>query len=325
MTDHEASERSPSDLEREAERVRADIANTAEHLKDKMSPGQLMDEVVDYFKEGDANQLLSNLKTQVRDNPLALALVGGGLAWLMMGSGTGPSTHRSPAKDQTSPARSMHTQSASMGAHTGTTMRSQSHASSGSTLAKGAEAMRDKGVSVAASVSGAATSATDTMTAKAHDLRDAAGDYMSSASQAGADAGSRIRSTFLDALEREPLVLGALGVAVGAAIGAMIPPTRTEQEYLGDASRQVKKGAETAIAKGVDKAKHVASDVYGAAKAEADRQGLVPGDRPLADKIGDVARSAGNELKSATDKSLDQARDATDQKTDRLSPGEKTT
>jgi hypothetical protein len=81
------SEQSTFKLERDAERVRAEIADTAEHLKDKMSPGQLMDEVVNYFKDGDTNQLLTNLKDQVRDNPLALAMVGSGLAWLMMGSG----------------------------------------------------------------------------------------------------------------------------------------------------------------------------------------------------------------------------------------------
>lgn len=324
MTDQTVSERSSSELEREAERVRADIADTAEHLKDKMSPGQLMDEVVDYFKDGDANQLLSNLKTQVRDNPLALALVGGGLAWLMMGSGS--SSHHSPATGRTPPARSMHAPSNAASADTTSTMRSGSHASSSeSTVAKGAEAIRDRGASVAASIGEAATSATDTMSAKAHDLRDAVGDYVSSASHAGTEAGSHLKSSFLDALEREPLVLGALGVAVGAAIGAMLPPTRAEQEYLGEASRKARDSAEAAIADGVDKAKHVASDVYNAARSEADRQGLVPGDRPFADKIGDVARSAGDELKNATDESLQQARETADRTTDRLSGRDKPT
>lgn len=317
MTDHAASDRSPSELEREAERVRAEIADTAEHLKDKMSPGQLMDEVVDYFKDGDANQLLANFKTQVRDNPLALAMVGGGLAWLMMGSGPAtrpPSASRAPAVPTTPQYRPAAAVDAS------TSLQSGAQSSDRSTMAKGADAVRDKGASVAASIGHSASSAKDSVAATAHDLRDAAGDYMSSASQAGADAGHRLRSTFMDALEREPLVLGALGVAVGAAMGAMLPATRTEQEYLGDLSRKARDTAEAAVEEGLDKAKHVASDVYSAAKAEADRQGLMPGDKPLADKLAEVAKTAGGELKTATDKGLQTAGESADRSTDNLSP-----
>lgn len=320
MIDHAASDRSPSELEREADRVRAEIADTAEHLKDKMSPGQLMDEVVDYLKDGDANQLLSNLKTQVRDNPLALAMVGGGLAWLMMGSG--PATRMSSASHAPAmPTTPQYRPAAAVDAST--SLRSGTQGSDRSAMAKGADAVRDKGASVAASIGHTASSAKDSVAATAHDLRDAAGDYMSSASQAGADAGHRLKSTFMDALEREPLVLGALGVAVGAAIGAMLPATRTEQEYLGDVSRKARDTAEAALEEGLDKAKHVAGDVYSAAKAEADRQGLMPGDKPMADKVAEVAKSAGGELKSATDASLHQGRDTADKATDHLSARDK--
>src|SRR5690606_2996711 len=45
-------------------------------------------------------------------------------------------------------------------------------------------------------------------------------------------AGSRAQRMFSDTLDQEPLILGALGVAVGAAIGAMLPTTRFEEEYV---------------------------------------------------------------------------------------------
>jgi hypothetical protein len=74
---------SPADIERDAERVRAEIANTAEHLKAKVSPGQLMDEVVDYFKAGDANVFVGNLKLGLAHDgfryAVAVALVERGL------------------------------------------------------------------------------------------------------------------------------------------------------------------------------------------------------------------------------------------------------
>ena len=80
MTDKSAAE-----LEKDAEVARAKVANTAESIRDKMSPGQLIDEFAGMFSGGDGQSALSNLKAQVRDNPLALSLIGAGLVWLMVG------------------------------------------------------------------------------------------------------------------------------------------------------------------------------------------------------------------------------------------------
>ena len=74
------SDQSAASLEREANAVRTQVADTAEKLRDKMTPGQMIDEVADYFRNSDGSLALGNLKTQVRDNPLPLALVGAGLA-----------------------------------------------------------------------------------------------------------------------------------------------------------------------------------------------------------------------------------------------------
>ena len=81
------SDQSAASLEREANAVRTQVADTAEKLRDKMTPGQMIDEVADYFRNSDGSLALGNLKTQVRDNPLPLALVGAGLAWLFLGGG----------------------------------------------------------------------------------------------------------------------------------------------------------------------------------------------------------------------------------------------
>ena len=46
--------------------------------------------------------------------------------------------------------------------------------------------------------------------------------------------GRRVRRGFFDTLHEQPLVLGALGLAAGAAIGAALPATEKEDEWLGD-------------------------------------------------------------------------------------------
>ena len=86
----------PAELEREAEAARARLSDTADQIRARMSPGQLMDEVLNQFRGGDGSQMLANLRDQARDNPMALALVGSGLAWLMMGSGPQTQIGRRP-------------------------------------------------------------------------------------------------------------------------------------------------------------------------------------------------------------------------------------
>lgn len=345
-------EKSSSSLERDAERVRADIANTADHLKAKMSPGQLMDEVVDYFKDGDVNQMVANIKHQVRDNPLALALVGGGLAWLMMGSGTQHAGSGASGRPRGSASTAVAPVTTSFAANGGVSTNEGGSASLspapaerstsgkkslgvGSALGAGASSMKDSAGSAAgkvgdaasagaAKVSDAVGSVADTASTAMHDMRDSASEHLADVSKAGAEMGERIKSTFLDALDREPLVVGALGVAVGAAIGAMMPVTPTERENLGEASMKMREEAESALSDGMEKAKGVASEVYATAREEADRQGLTAGGKPLAEKVADVSKAVGAKAKQAATRTMDDAERSVDRATDGLKPARQT-
>ena len=69
-------------IEREVEATRANLEETVEALKDKLSLGQIVDEAARYFDDTGGSRLVSNLGAQVRDNPLPLLLVGVGLASL---------------------------------------------------------------------------------------------------------------------------------------------------------------------------------------------------------------------------------------------------
>ena len=105
--------------------------------------------------------------------------------------------------------------------------------------------------------------------------------------------GHQARDTFFDVLEREPLVIGAIGLAVGAAIGAFLPATEIEREHLGPTGEALKEKADALVDRGMAKAKEAAAEVYETARDEADRQGLLPGDKPVAGKVDAVVRAVG--------------------------------
>jgi hypothetical protein len=85
--------------------------------------------------------------------------------------------------------------------------------------------------------------------------------------------GQRMRRGFFDTLHEQPLVLGALGLAIGAAIGAALPTTEREDEWLGDARDRLKDRASRLTREQLERARGAGRAAYEAAIEEADRQG----------------------------------------------------
>src|SRR5215469_9954784 len=74
-------------LEREAEARRAQLAETFEELRGRVTPGRVVDRLVDYARDSGGADFFRNLRDQTVANPLALGIVGAGLAWLMLSNG----------------------------------------------------------------------------------------------------------------------------------------------------------------------------------------------------------------------------------------------
>ena len=51
-----------------------------------MTPGQVIDQLIDYAREGPAAGFGRNFAREIRENPLPLVLIGIGIAWLMVAS-----------------------------------------------------------------------------------------------------------------------------------------------------------------------------------------------------------------------------------------------
>lgn len=81
----------------------------------------------------------------------------------------------------------------------------------------------------------------------------------------GAGGGSATRSGFTEFMRQRPLLVVGAGVAVGMALGALLPWSRMEDELLGDQAEKLKDGARELASDGYEKAKSVAQRGYRAA------------------------------------------------------------
>jgi len=94
-------------LEREAEARRLELARTFDELRARATPAQMFNQAVNIASDSGGADLVRNLRVQAGNNPLALGLVGAGLAWLMMSGreppqrrhGYGPARSYDPAYD----------------------------------------------------------------------------------------------------------------------------------------------------------------------------------------------------------------------------------
>jgi hypothetical protein len=77
--------KSSADLEREVAEQRRRVEDRIGEIRDRLSPGQLLDEALTYTRHGGAH-FLTNLGQQVSANPIPAVLAGVGIAWLVAAS-----------------------------------------------------------------------------------------------------------------------------------------------------------------------------------------------------------------------------------------------
>jgi hypothetical protein len=257
-------------LEREADLTRAQIAASLAELRDRMTPGQVMDETLDFMRDGSAGRFVRNLGQQVVNNPLPVALIGAGIGWLMLGKRAprSQSVLRAASRmrsDEPSAVQSAK-RSADRAARETSAWAQDTASSVGDTSRDAGFKLKGAARDAGAAVSGAAASIGDTASSlyesagEAYDMAaDRARGVGRSASTLGFNAVESSRS-LMAYLRDEPLVLAGIGVALGAVLGTALQMTETEKQLMGKTSDAVKEGLGAAAEQTWEKGKAVASE-----------------------------------------------------------------
>jgi len=347
--------RSANDIERDIANERAQLSDTFNDLQRKFSVDSIVNDVGTMFRDqgGDIGR---SVKDTVARNPAAVALVGVGLAWLVLGkdrthSTDGANLHSNDRRHgrgaslgwdelarandrsfsegdrswyesaQASPdprfrgqgtGRDPHETSGHGDAPNGIMGRVRSGASAtGQAVSGAADSMRQSASDLTDRLSHGLEDLSDEAKARVVSARRAAHDARQS-SQDAMHRGTRAASDFYD---DQPLVVGALALAVGAAIGAALPPSRVEDDAMGDSSDRLFAEAQVVFREERDKAMAAARSVASDVKSDVREMGSelgesVPDGKTIGDAAVDHASAAAGRIAERTSGKTDQ----TDQK-----------
>lgn len=202
--DNVATHRNPEQIQRELGSTRSRIDEGLEELDDRLGTGAAIKEAA-YHVRDSASELSSSVGRVIRENPVPAFLIGAGAAWIAM--------------------------------------------SALSRTQRGQE-VRERVGERARDVAHRAGDKADHLRQRAGEVRQRAGETLEQARQRAHDTGQKLREgaghvaeKASDTFESQPLLIGALGLAVGAAIGASIPSTRREDELVGPLRDRLKHDA----------------------------------------------------------------------------------
>lgn len=126
-------QRRPEQIEADIERTRGDLNATLSAIERRLSPGELVDHGLDYLRHSGARQYAGSLAHAAKRDPIPLALVGVGLAWLMASSRRSDASF-APAGDTAGIGQKL--------SQTGQRLADTAHAA-GERASRGAERVRD--------------------------------------------------------------------------------------------------------------------------------------------------------------------------------------
>jgi hypothetical protein len=226
-----------------------------------------------------------SLASAVQENPLAAALIGGGALWLLIGN--------DKLKGAASSAAAAASPMVDIGARN---LRSAAFGLQRTAAPPTAPEMdHDGSFRVGETMREAGNTASDAMSGAADKLRDRFDEGVAYAREnlgklaPARESLTKAQSSLADMLERQPLMLGAIGLAIGATVAGAFRTSDLEDECIGDLSDDMKADLNT--------------------RAEAVSQSLREASDTLKAELSDTAAEAVDRVKQAGMDAADAARE----------------
>lgn len=316
-------QRTPDEIRAEIEQTRADMDETVQAISYRLSPGQIVDQMWDRVRTGDAAASFAEV---VKEHPVPAMLMGLGLGWLMYErtSATegdklrkkfgdiGPGTY-APAEGRVGPymgedALSHTDDGVGMGDRARSAIGTVRDAASsvGGRLSSAASAVGDGISSARESVQGmgdraselrsSASERMDSMRTSASErvdsLRTSAAERVGQAKDRTSELAGRAKQTVTSTYEEQPLALGALAFGIGLASGLAVPATPVEDRMVGERADRLKDEVKHTASEKLEAAKRVASEARDAAKNAVQNRGVM-------DVVKEQVRSVVEETRTA--------------------------
>ena len=286
----ESTEEAPEETEHlkaQIEETRHQMGETIDAIQEKLSFSNISEQVseqlnnaietakhtvydatigkaVNYMKDMGSEISGSPAVTMVRNNPLPFVLIAAGAGLLAYNSYSGKRRSNGPRiptagtrpDEQTSAARSLLGSAREKAGGIAETVGS----AAGSAYESVAGAASGTYAGIANSASNAYTGANELV----HRAYDKVGEY-----------GTTAQEQYNHHIEENPLAVGAVALALGAAVGFAIPSTRYEGALMGEARENLMQKAQDSAGLLVDKVKTAASEVGESLKSEIEDKGII--------------------------------------------------
>lgn len=226
---------SSGEIRDEIEYTRNQMSDTLDAILRKLSPSELVNQAMRYFNGPKA--FASNLGNTVKKNPMPVALLGIGLAWLIASSSAGDgsrATVHEEASESTYPEREGRSRVKEKMEGAVSTVRDK--------MSDMSQSIKDRTEKVKEKVWSAREKASQTRE-KISGTAAGASQQASRLSIATRHQAQRVKSGVTYLWNEQPFVLAAMGFAIGAVLGMSLPSTHLEDEAMGQKRDQLKEQA----------------------------------------------------------------------------------
>ncbi|MEO5894078.1 MAG: DUF3618 domain-containing protein [Vicinamibacterales bacterium] len=263
------ADRRTREIQQEILETRVEMSETIDALQEKLKPANLVADATDRVKSATTEKVRHMAESasetaqeiyrstsegaygmieEVRQNPIPALMIGAGVAWMIMDRSRNHDSGDGYTRNNAWDGRASRRSGAYGGGYESSYGRRSSR--SGSDASYGSDPSTRYGASFGENDdSGSETG-----------LADRAREAISQAGNATQRTTRRAQSQLQRILNDNPLLVGACAVVIGAAIGAALPETERENEWMGDARDSVIDRAQEMAHNAVGTVQEVAGD-----------------------------------------------------------------